>query len=484
MKTTMKTLLCALLLFALIGGTFTGCALTQAEKLNRMEERERAFALMELIDQNGEAADSYTFDMTMKLKGEFQGVDLEVNSEGKSLFSGLKGENPAYHTTTKTETDAMGGEISSTVKIEEGYQFGKMYRYYRGDGTKQMLWSPIEWADYEAYQESKSASPDLDIMPEDCGTVTCVQEEDGSWTATMKDFTENGLKAFEELIKGFEETFADEFAIKDVQLTVKANEAFYLTNFVFDFVMEALDEDFDGDLPEFVVELEVGKYNATEINPMSFKDYTEVADLRLLNLPDEAISDLMDAKEGGFLLTIDQTVKYAGQKQELKETDKVSFTNKDGKFTYRIESEQNSYDFLMTYADGVSKAVVTEGNKVISDEEEEMTDSDARAAIEFLLEQMSYDANQITDIELKKNETDVYVLHMDPMGNALLRSVMDSVGSDELGNTKKVNYTITVKDGKLEKIEFFIDANIVVEDSMLNFDLLMVYDFTAKFSTK
>ena len=55
MKKQWNALLCVLLLLTFLVSTLSGCKLSMEQKLRRMEERERAYALMELIDENGEA---------------------------------------------------------------------------------------------------------------------------------------------------------------------------------------------------------------------------------------------------------------------------------------------------------------------------------------------------------------------------------------------------------------------------------------------
>jgi len=483
MTKQLTSMLCSLLLFALLLGTLTGCKLTQAERkltqaeqLNRMEESERAFALMELINANGEASDSYTFDMEVDLKGVIQGIDMEVSSESKMLFAGLTGDLPLYRSDLTTRVDAMEGQIKTTVKIQEGFQNGKMYRFYESDGYEQALWSPINWNDFVKYMDSK-VDVIFDVQSDDCTKVTCVQQEDGNWTAAMKGFTEDGLKAFEGMTVDFENMFGEDYAIKDILFTFETNERFYLTSFTIDVTFESLDKKNQNDLPKMTFEATVCKYGSTKVDQVDLKKYTEVVDLRILELPGKTLEDFVDGEEGVLQFRIDQCIQLSTYKKKLIERDKISFTNKDGKYTYRVETEQGGNDILMTYADGVSKTVVKQGSTVKSEDEEKSTDKEAKAFIEGLVMQSAFDANQITDIELKDG---VYIFHMRPEGNALLKRMMDSAGSDELGNVRKVNYTATIKNEKLIKLEFLIDANIVTEQGLLRVDLSIVYDFKAR----
>lgn len=481
MKKMMKSVLCSVLLLSLLMSMLVGCKVTWAEKLNRMDETERVGALSNLISEKLEESDSYTIELELDIKCVYQEVDMEINAENEMRYTGLLGESPAYHNSGTVRMEAMEGLINTTARQEEGYRNGKMYRSYREGDTKQKLWSPISWEDYSAYQDSKSKSDiEFDFQPEDCTDITCLQEEDGSWSASLKITTEDGMKGFLEMIADFEEMLGNDCEVEAVVFAFQTNESFYLTNFTIEFEFAAKDKDSKADLPELKIEADVSDYGTTELEEIKFDDYTEVVDLRVLNIPAETIKDFTAGEEGVLEFSLDQCIRYAGQKQENSETDRISFTDKDGKYTFRVEAKQEDYDIFLTYADGKRKTVVMQGSEEIDTDTEDCTDEEARAFIDGLVMQSGFDPNLITDIELKKGEENVYIFHMQPEKNALLAQMMESAGSDELGATRKVNYTATIVDGKLLKLEFLIDANIKTEEGMLYVDLKIVYDYTAK----
>ena len=478
MKKQLKNLISILLLFSLLMGILVSCSPSEADKLNRMEEPDRAMALSELISVNGEAADSYTVEIEVSLECVYQEVDVEVNAEGSMYYTGLKGDSPAYHSSTTTKTEAMEGEIENTTRVQEGFRDGKMYRYYREDGVRQRLYSPISWEDFGKYMESRNDVTEFDFKDGDCTDITCAQQEDGSWFATMKGFTEDGITPFREMIADFEEMLGEDFAIADVSFTFTTTEDFYLSAFTMEYTFEALNEDNEEDPPVMKLEAEIGKYNATEPQEIDFDDYTEVVDLRLLDVPEKSMKEFSDGEKGKFQFDINQRVLLGTQKNELIESDLVSFANKDGKYTYQVEAEQNNYEIFMTYTSGTASTVVKERGQVISNTSEESTDEEAKAFIDGLLQQTVFDSNRVSDIEKKKGEKNTYIFRMKPKDNELLMSVVDSVGAEEPSKVDTLEYTATIEDDKLLRFSLVIDAEIETAEGTLYFDISLVYDFT------
>jgi hypothetical protein len=277
-----------------------------------------------------------------------------------------------------------------------------------------------------------------------------------------------------------EEIFADEYAIEDIAITLKATEDFYLSAFTFDFALRALDEDYDGKLPKMTVELAVGKYNETTIMPINFKEYTEVADLRVLNIPAEELKDFVEGEEGFVKFRIVQFsgIRSTSIEERMVEVDKISFTDKDGKYTYHIDVMQNGEGSLMTYADGIKTVVTDPDTANEKTNRTESTDEDERAFIKGLLLQSEFDLNLVTDIEPHEKKENIYIFHVNAEDHPLLKRVMKSVEAKNLSQGSAY-YTATIVDGKLLKLELSIDADIrLSQGSLLDYELSLSYDFS------
>ena len=453
MKKHLTQKLTAITLAILLLCTLASCS--QTSKLMRLPEDERAVAVWELINENADAADSFSATNKTTISGTMYGVEgMEATSDVRMTVHGYTGKNMIYRieSTTVVET----GNSKTTVQFKEGYESGKMYTEYSDDLSTQQLFSAISQADFLAHVEERSNDNMPDITADSCTVKTCVKEEDGTFTLTFSGFTEDSLDQFEDMLGTMRNALLGDHKITDVHLTVKVSEDFYPKTLDIEYVMEARSESAP-EAPVITMEMAYDGFNTTEAPAaIDFLGYTEVDDLRVLTLVSDLLSERQTAESGAFQTTLSQEYKISGQTQTFEETDEVTFTNRDGAYTYQINADDGNYDYDISYANGKQRVIVKLGNSTLADETTTSDDNTAMLFINGLMDPGSFTTTNIADIEVKDAEAGIYVLTVKEPDLTAFASVIQSVrGTSAHGDA---TVTVTIQNGRLTEYVYELKA--------------------------
>lgn len=394
----MKRILTLLLAAALLLGLalpMTSCS--AAARLSRMDETKRADYFYRVTDRNASYARSGSYDQTMVLDATLNGVAYKQTTVATVTFL-TERDGVTYLEQAKTTVDVVGG--GTVIYEDSGYVDGMMFRYSKEGNNETALKSPISLEDYGSFRQYQNASAPLIAVGEGISeTMTCKQNEDGTWTATYEDFTAEGLKPFLYMLRGIDYVVTAEHDIVDVRLTLNADEKLYLTSLKMEFVFEAKTET---STPTPVVTME-NKYhgwnNTTLSEPYDLSSFTEVADLRAVDVFTSALMDRASADSGAFDVKVVTKANGSGYNNTVTNKQKVTFSSEGG-YRFNYEYDEDGYDYKIGYMDGNMTVRVYEDGEKVHSETVDMTESEARATVSQLMDPEGITAQSISGVEI------------------------------------------------------------------------------------
>lgn len=414
MKKSMKKCVGGLLIVALLlplALSLTSC--TEAFRLNRMDESERAIAFMDVLNLNMGRENSYTAVTENELVFEAYGVEMSIYGTMTSLV--VFGEKPEdYFIHEETHSVVTSGEESEEMTIIEGFANGKMFSFYDTDKQNAIkLWSSLTAEDHVAYEAEISGSEDTDDsdMVATAATRTCVQNEDKTWTATYTDYSEEGLDYFRSSLGGVE-SMLSYATLTDVVLTMHATEDLYPTTMETTFEFEPSENAPAGaELPTFTAKVTYQDIGTTKAIEVDLTEYKEVADLRVGGIMEKSLLDFIDADEAEFKVNVSQRATYKGKTEGYAESNEGHFEVTSDGYTFDIQSEIGDETYRLRYRDGVRRVLDEKGKEI---GEDELTDAEAEAFIRSLLDPASFGTTMVMDVEkdeiLSKKGKSVYHL--------------------------------------------------------------------------
>lgn len=456
MKQSVRKILSGLMITVMLTlclmGSLTACS--DASRLNRMEESERAVEFMKILDKNMESKKSSTSDITMDMTMELYGVEVKATVTG-TVVTGNAGTEDYYTISDSLTTIEMAGETTE-ISAYEGFYQGKMFSSNTQDDESAVkLWSSISAADYEAFKVENSSTTVMDdiSLVVECDTKTCVQNEDKTWTATYTDYTDKGLEFFDGMLDGFS-TLLSDVHVADVVMTINASEALCPTVMEFEFVFE-LGENADPDtkLPEITGKVTYRDIDTTQPSEVDFSDYTEVADLRVPKIMKKSLTDFLNADKGEFEVNISTEITYAGQSQVTSEKDTGSFEVTEDGYTYNMTVMSDGESYRISYGNG--KQTVSAEDL---DQTTDTTDTEAKDSIASLLDPVSFNVSDARNIELvadRSNEdVSVYLVTLD---DAYTSEYEEALGGIDLDGTATIE--VTIENGKMTAQTFTLDMS-------------------------
>lgn len=453
-KQCLSTLLIVAMLLSAVTFSLSSCS--DASRLMRMEESERAVEFMNLIDSNMNSQNSYTADMSMTIQTELAGINVSAKASGTIHKGGIGTEQYFTHTQTDTTIEMKGNGVEQTITQTtiQGFSSGKMYSSYQTDDEGAIkLWSEISATDYATFENTyqNANSPD-NFMVGGSATRTCIQNNDKSWTATYTDFSKESLAELAALTQEMENLLTD-VELSDVCMTISANKKLYPTSI--DMVFEyALTDEAEKDVKIPTILISITFENQDKKTYVHNLDgYTQVDDLRVLTMVDNSLDNLMQAENAEFQLTNKQTLSLAGQSMTFTERKEGTFTTANDKFEFAYTYHAQDQSYEVTYKDG-THTIVLDGKTT----KENLTDAQARMTIENILDISNFQAYSISNIQMdKEKSTDTKKVY------ALTFATLPDMSEWEelLGGLKltgDASAVITIENGRMTSQEYTINA--------------------------
>ena len=429
MKKNVARLIAVIAMCVTLVGTLASCTAIKTFKLRHMDERERAFALFEIVDEKMDSLNSYTINGKYTMNLEIAGEKMEM--EAKLVNKAINQNKKDYATYSETETTAKYPGMDDVTTVEfEGYYNGRLYLGNKQSDYEQRICSFTPLEKYKDYLEEKSE----DFLTEESTTsATCTENEDGSWRIEL--IGDYDLAEMKESLDDMLASLSGGIELSHSKLVFDIGSDLYITSFSWEFVF--ISNEGDAKLPKFVCEFEVKDINKTKISSSTFEGYTEVDDVLALKKLEDAISDREGEKSGTFTRYLEQSA----QNTKTTEMTTISYqTDEEDNFNYRIDLTSGDDKYIITYMDGKRETKRPNGYLVGT---QKQTQDEAKAFIESLKNLSMFDIGYVTNITVEDSESGVYkILISDQYQPSSSASIKDQV------------YTVTMKDGKLMKLRF------------------------------
>ena len=427
-------------------------------------ENERGPILFGLVDEAMDLVDSYTINVDDTFKMVLDGIEMNIKQTGVVTVIDSDAEY-AYVVDGNHEMSASSGE-SVVSLIKDGYIDGKMF-YYRQEnesGTKNeiKLVSDATREGYEDYRENQSQL-DIDITSENCKSSTCVQREDGGWSARYSDFVPAAVEEFKSAVGYIFAYLSDSCTISDVVVELEASADFRSEKLSVSFVFESSDP--KETLPVFTSVSVYSNFGSTASPSLpDLSGYTVLEDLRPLRFISSYLDRWKLGSKGEAKLEIKQKYSATGISQTYNETDNIRFEVKDGKYTYNIGIDVDGNSMSIMYSEGKRKQIV--GGEISTVETNDLYE---RMFIGSLVDSGKYDWTNISKIEIVDAEKGIYKLTVKDPDVSGFQNLSPSYAT--------ATYTVTMNGANVEEIKYNIKCSVINQGMSGRLDVTSVCTF-------
>ncbi len=473
MKRIITCILAITLLVTALPLTLASCS--PAMRLKAMDESRRAAAFYTMIGNRADRASSNSLNQTMTLIMDINGMTYEQVTEGTITFIGEKDD---FTYLEQFETTVRTDNMVTIMQEDRGYADGTMFLYYKTDGGFTKMKSSITPDEYNSFMAEQNAdNPQMQVGEGYCETMTCVQNEDKTWTATYEDFTEEGMKPFYKMLEGIEYAITADHSLKGVRLTCSADADLYPTEFLIDFLFEENPEA-ESRVPTVTVKNTYTGWNNTILaHPYDLSDFTEVEDVRYVERFMTALQDRETADAGSVDITTDATSRYDDQTEKTVTTQSLAYRTVDG-VELDMKYNQFGYDYRMIYRNGrMTTSVYEEGTEnQLQSQATAMSDFEAQAIIQQMVNSESIRAADI--VNAKQTDAEKGTYHF-TLGNAV-KSKMNEQYQSVYGSTIdefRGHIDATVVDGELKSYIYSVYTTLEVDGTRLEITVYMTVTF-------
>ena len=398
--------LCGILIVLLIlSVSLTACK----NENNTGYEPQDAIALWKKIDETMDSVRSMKTDIIMDMRYYTMGYEVRMNSSGSILVA-----PDSYYADNRTSAKCEELSMAQEVSTVEAYYDGKMYTATNDGYYDQKFCSSMTWEDFRQSRSNGLFIGEIDLAA--CTSSKFSNGEDNTWTLQFSGYTK---KTIDEVLGSMMISDTElGVPITDMHVKVTADADFYIQKIDVSLVFAE-----DETQPRLTVVARYSGFDNTKIEPMmlSLSEYTQVADVRILDYMSQALKEKQDITQGEFALDISTVYDVSGDRTVYEEHDLITYGRKNGAYYYAIDSEMDDQSLTMTYQNGEQAVTSGEQTQTVSQPEAE-----AKAFIDSLIDYARYSGISVTDIQ--KQETGVYVLSVDRVDLSLYQSSVAGTG--------------------------------------------------------
>ena len=401
-----RAILCGLLAVLLVFSvSLTAC---KQEKDTGYEPLS-AIALWEKINKTMDGVRSMKTDIIMDMRYYTMGYEVRMNSSGSILLA-----SDSYYADNRTSARCEELSLAQEVSTAEAYYDGMVYTATNDGSYDQKFCSPMAWEDFRQSKSSGLFIGDVDLAA--CTSSKFSKGEDDTWTLQFSGYTK---KTVDEVL--------DSMMISDTELGVAITDMYVKITADADFYIQKVDVSLvfaeDEAQPRLTIVARYSGFDNTKIDPamLSLSEYTQVADIRVLDYVSQALKEKQDIAEGQFALDINTVYDMPKESVRYEEHDLITYGRKNGAYYYAIDSKMDDQSLTMTYQNGEQTVTSGEQTQNVSQAEAE-----AKAFIDSLIDYARYSGISVTNIQ--KQETGVYILTVDRVDLSLHQSSVAGTG--------------------------------------------------------
>ena len=402
---------------------------------------------------------SSRIDATMEMKFTYEGLEVEAESNLLLVaISNVDSEDFYYYQKSKTVMEIAGSEIETEEYLV--YDEGKAYVSEKSDNKTSRIYSSL--TSKEFYDYATDEATDFNITPDGAGVKGMSRYDGKKWELEFSNFEKDALDRIIEQLKldSLEESMG--IVISDVAVTITTDEKYRVDKMSIDFISESYDE------PVISLDMTWSQYDSAKKVYIDKREYTEVDDVRIAKWVDNYLNEVIDRERVDFSLYMDQKVmKGSATYSSYVERDKVTYKNKNDKFTYDISAELNGQDYSIEYVWGTQTVRVLDQTH-----RTDQTEDEARSFIKSLMNSAQFSPSLVTNIlEISNNRYRIYLQPADVSEyRQLMLNLSDTYEDCEI-------FIEVVLDGEeVNSIETYIKINGISYTCIIEADMVILGD--------
>ena len=474
----MKKILLFFLAFSFSLAFLTGC---QNGGTNPPSEPQSAGELWETINAAMDQLDSYEADGTGTMSLGMMGIQMTTDMKMKNIVSGAKGND--YYDYSLTEVSVkmtMPGESEPTEitseKSVEAFHNGKIFISTESEERTHKYCSALTKDAYITYRNAKAQELDQ-IDFNQCVKSEFKKNDDGTWSLQYSGYAKKTVNAMVESF-GMTGDSPIDFEIEDMEVSIQADQNYQVKEMKIRFIFDE-DDSAEVSVTAFEIVTQYTNFNAAtpvtdQLNPA---DYTELPDCRIVFGLDAMLKEI-EAKGGSFTLDVTKAVDFPVlQKVTVsKESDIVTFGEKDGGYFYHVVSEHGSDKYDISYENGTQTSFRLYSSNSPK-ESKPQTEEEAKSYISKILHSINFFPSSVSDVSIFEDQ--VYVIQCDSADTTDVSAAFASYRG-EIYSVRQTIY-VTVEDGKITQIKSNTFAEGVGYRNSQPVDMLVTVSSTCTF---
>ena len=428
-----------------------------AEKsFEELSAKEQAFRLLrcDLLDNSD--ISSCTMQTATTLSGNTYGYDLTANSQGVLKICNPAGNDLFYvedTNTTITMTPQAGTPTVITQSVQKGYANGKIFSAYHSNNAENdyAVFSYLSAQEYAEHLERTSSDFSIKSLTEsDCAQVSCTKVTEG-YKVELASFTAQGLDKLCGMLGSLTDLLG--VVITDAHLTMLFGE---------DMLPRSAQLDFSFGLTASPTQIQIYatyyNYNQTQPFAKDFSDYTQLEDLRSVELVEKALSDVSAAKN----LSFDWLSSFNGDLLGTStQSSAIDIETVNGRYTFTVSETINGSTRVTQYADGVIKQT-TNGQLA----QQAFTAEQARQWVSTYTKPIT---PQLSTISAACVQNGTHVLSIQNADPSYFLQLLSGLGVQENDVTATATLSVTLSDnGKLVSLDYALNAQIFIGGTSYN----------------
>lgn len=464
---------------------------TPTERLLDMWERDRAFALYDLLMENAVAADSFTIHTQMEYQITHEGTEYTSSMTMRELCADQNGES--LFLLSEKEVRMQYGSTYETAREtqDESYVFGYADGYafrsqqYAGMTTTQK--TPMTADEYRQHAGAPGAGIMNGLYFWNCASVTCRRLPSGGWEARFGGFNQESLDILDSLYGWDFSALSPYIYLSDAEVTLLASEDFRFETIYIS--MEYAEYTENGSLyanmPTVYYTSRFEGWNETAPETVELEHYENIGDIRVIDNFLYGLDARTKADRDDYITTTEQTVTRDGVAESRAFDVKISFDTVEKAFGMKISTEGIYYDGYpfsenVTYEDGVLTRVSKEGPSPTPQiDRTEASEAEARALLASRLNITGFCSEDVVRVETLDEKEGRYRLHL---GYRLENMYAESYADSGNHMTFFESYVdITQRDGVLYAFEYVLRTKGILKGNVSQDNILK---FTCDFSAE
>ena len=407
MKRFILLMLAAVMLLS-VALPLTSCS--AEDKLEKMEDTEKAFYLAELAEKALTKADTLHYRRYLNIKNPYFNSSCTVD-ESVNYTDTKEGFGYVNNTRESFSMVGMGGTSTSETGFKDGYTFA----YHKaGVGESRFKAAMTE----KAYRETPSfssivpSSLGLRIKEGDCTKTTVEQQDDGDWLITYEGFTET--RAYNFTVR--QHDLARDLTVThkpwDLTVSLLLSPDFSPIRAKVDVLFHKSKEYYHTE-PSVTVSLDFsyGEDSGAKgvIDRVDLSKYTELENMDTLNVFFDGLDARVKAAEGEFTVNTTTTFSDGIHSQSATVVQTVDYANTVNGYRFNVEYEQDEKRYVLSYAGTHAfQAVYGKNGNKLEETSMRIIDAQARLTVADYMNRYGITPADLVSVELFSEGAGLY----------------------------------------------------------------------------